>query len=64
MPTIINNPSTDNGNSGGAGVIIGIVLTIAILAIFFLYGLPSLRKNNTSGTTVNVPDKVQIDVNK
>jgi hypothetical protein len=63
MTTIINNPDTSGGNSGGVGLIVGAVVIIAIIALFFLYGLPALRKSS-SGTTVNVPDKIQVDVNK
>lgn len=66
MTTIINNPDTSgsNSNSGGVGLIIAVVVIIAIIALFFLYGLPALRKSNNSGTTVNVPDKIQVNVNK
>lgn len=70
MTTVINNPgngTSDNG-SGGAGMIIAVVVVIAIIALFFLYGLPALRNSagngSNTGTTVNVPDKIQVNVNK
>lgn len=63
MTTIINNPDTSGSNSGGAGLIIALVIVIALAVLFFLYGLPAIRKGN-GGTTVNVPDKVQVDVSK
>jgi len=64
MTTIINNPDTGGGKSGGgAGLIIGAVVVIAIIALFILYGLPALRRS-TSGTTVNVPDKINVNVNQ
>jgi hypothetical protein len=64
MATIINNPP-ENTDSGGAGLIIGIVMAIIIVFLFVAYALPALRKNNNnSGTTINVPDKVDVNVNK
>ena len=63
MATIINNPDSGSGSSGGIGLIIGVVAVIAVIALFFLYGLPALR-NSGNGTTVNVPDRIQVDVNK
>ena len=63
----INNntpPVSDYSNSsGGVGMIIGVVAVIAIIALFFLYGLPALRKSQNNDTNINVPDKIQIDVN-
>lgn len=61
MATIINNP--DGGNSGGGvGMIFGLIILVVLVALFFLYGLPMIR-NASKGTTINVPDKVQVDVN-
>lgn len=63
MTTIINNPDTGSGGSGGAGLIIGLVLVLVAIALFFLFGLPALR-NSSANTTVNVPDKINVNVNK
>lgn len=60
MTTVINNPGGEGGS--GVGIIVGVVLAIAIIAIFFIYGLPALRNNN-GGTNINVPDKIQVDIN-
>lgn len=62
MTTIINNPDSGD-SSGGIGILIAAVIIIAIIALFFLYGLPALRNDN-SGTTVNVPEKIRVDVNQ
>jgi hypothetical protein len=65
MPTIINNPpGSPNNDSSSAGLIIGLILIIAVLVLFFVYGLPALRNNASKGTTINVPDKVDVNVNK
>lgn len=66
MATIINNPdsgSSDNGG-GGFGMIVGAIVLVLILILFFVYGLPAIRGGGDSnGTTVNVPDKVDVNVN-
>jgi hypothetical protein len=64
MATIINNPDSGAGNdSGGMGMIIGAIVLVLILVLFFIYGLPALRGNNGStGNQINVPDKVDVNV--
>lgn len=67
MATIINNPSDGDGNvKGSGGMIVGIVVAIILLVVFFLFILPAMRSaNRSSGTTnINVPDKVNVDVQK
>jgi hypothetical protein len=64
MATIINNPSDSNNAGSGAGLIIGIVIAIIVLFIFIVYALPALRGSRSAGTTVNVPDKINVNVNK
>lgn len=60
MATVINNP--DSGASGMVSLIVGVVLILALVAVFAIYGLPLLRNTSNQGTTVNVPDKIQVDV--
>lgn len=65
MATVINNPGDGGGggNDSSSGVFIGIILAVVVAgALFFIYGLPAMRNTDT-GPTINVPDKVQIDVN-
>lgn len=56
MATVINNPPSDGGS--GAGVIVGLVVAVIIIAVVFIYGLPALR----NGTTNQAPS-ANIDVN-
>lgn len=63
MATIINNPDTGARDSGGMGLIVGVILAILIVALFVIYGLPAIRGTDRSGTNVNVPEKVDINVN-
>ena len=61
MATVINNPDSGDHSGGGAGMIIGAVILVLVLIIFFVYGLPAIRGTN-KGTTVNVPDKIDVNV--
>ncbi len=45
MTTVINTPPTNNGESTGFGLIIGIILTVLVIGLFFIYGLPALRNS-------------------
>ncbi len=63
MATIINNPDS-GGDKGSVGTIVGLIVLVLIVILFVLYGLPLLRgTNRANNTTIQVPDKVQVDVN-
>jgi hypothetical protein len=70
MATIINNPdTTPRDGSGGAGVVLAVVIVALVVIALLVYGLPGLRHSasttpGTSGATVNVPGKVDVNVNK
>ena len=61
MTTVINNPGENNGNNanGGAGVVIGAVLVLLVLAIVLIYSLPYIRQqidamSHPGNPTINV----------
>ena len=64
MATVINNPDSGGDNSGGMGMVIGAIVLVLILILFFVYGLPALRGGSDagSGTQVNVPDQIDVNV--
>lgn len=51
MSTIINTPG-----EGGSGTttIIGIILVIAAVVVFFMYGLPAIQNGTQKDTTIDV----------
>ena len=56
MSTVINNPGNGEGSDNAVGMIIGVVVLIVVIALFFVYVLPMIRDNNPtpSGTNINV----------
>jgi hypothetical protein len=52
MAIIINNPSTpqviDDGADAGMAMIVTLVVILVLAFIFFAYGLPALRVNQTA----------------
>ncbi len=60
MTTVINN--SGESESSGAGLIIGAIIAIVLIALFFMYGLPAIRstggEKNTTDINVNIPNPV------
>lgn len=69
MATIVNTPATTADHETTSGSMINLVIGVFIvllLAAFFLYvGLPIIRNVGTAtqAPQVNVPDKINVDVN-
>ncbi|MDD5068601.1 MAG: hypothetical protein PHS53_04350 [Candidatus Pacebacteria bacterium] len=57
MSTIINTPGNSSEDSG-LGIILGVLIAIIVIVLFFVYGLPALRGSQTAqpsnGINVNV----------
>lgn len=60
MATIVNTPAADSGSN--MGMIVGLLLLAVIVGLFFIYGIPALRQT-TSQPSINVPDKINVNVN-
>jgi hypothetical protein len=77
MATIINNPPqsqyrrsdtidhavVERDTNSGVGFLFGIILAILLAVLLFAYGLPYLRSVTDGGNNVNVPERIQLDVN-
>ena len=61
MATVVNNPS-GTGDNSGMGFLLGIILLIVFVVILLFYGLPLLQ-NSTSSPQLNVPGKIDVNVN-
>jgi len=60
--TIINNPSSDSG--GGMGMIVGLVILLVLGYLLWVYGLPALRNMQTQTPTINIPSKIDVNINQ
>jgi len=64
MATVINNPPQSNDSGGSMGMIVGVIVLVVLAYLFFVYGLPAVQQNQSGGTQINVPDKIEVDINK
>jgi hypothetical protein len=64
MATIVNTtPAQPVERSNGMGFLLGVVLILAFIFLFFLYGVPLLTQSfRSAGPQVNVPDKINVNV--
>ena len=65
MATVINNPPTPASDAGsGMGFFVGLLVVIILAVLFFVYALPAIRNSGSSDTNINVPDRINVDVNQ
>jgi hypothetical protein len=67
MATTIVNPAPNNNSSTGSGMgfLLGAIVLIVFLALFFVYALPFIRGLSGSGgvqVTVPVPKNINVNV--
>ena len=63
MATIINNPPT-NSSSGPLGIIITIAVFFVLGYLIIMYGIPAVQNMKLGGTQINVPSKIDVNVNQ
>lgn len=71
MATIVNTPAAahehvhDESSGSSMSLIIGILIVLMLAALFFFVGLPAFRSAAAPAQApqINVPDKVNVDVN-
>jgi hypothetical protein len=69
MATIVNNTPTPTENSGGNGFLGGVIIFIVFVVLLIYFGIPVLRNMgpiqvNTPAPQINVPDKIDVNVNQ
>jgi hypothetical protein len=62
--TVINNTAPPQRESSGSGFLLGVVLLILFFVLFFYYGLPMLRSYTPQAPQINVPGKIDVNVNQ
>jgi hypothetical protein len=62
MATIVNAPPSETTSNSALGLVLAMIILLVLAILFFVYGLPYFR--NTSGTQINVPDKLDVNVNQ
>lgn len=63
---VINNAAPAQApaqSDSGMGFLLGIILLIVAVVAFLYYGLPAIQRS-TSAPSVNVPGKIDVNVNK
>lgn len=64
MTTIINTPPASKESGGSMGMIIGLVVLIVVVYLFFVYGLPAIQHIQLGTPQINIPAKIDVNVNQ
>lgn len=57
MTTVINNPGVGETGDSAVGMIVGVILLLVVVGLFFVYALPAIRGNSAA------PRSDTVDVN-
>jgi hypothetical protein len=58
-------PSRNSNNNNGYGFLLWVVVLGILGVLFFVYALPYIRNlSSNSGVQINVPEKIDINVNQ
>lgn len=61
MSTIINNPPSGGSDDGsGIGLVIGVLLSIALIGLFIVYIWPAIQNGNTAKPQTTTEVKIQL----
>lgn len=64
MATTVVNPPQNSSNNG-MGFLLGIIVLVVLVILFFVYGLPYIQNNMTGGRIeVNIPDNIDVNLNQ
>lgn len=64
MATIVNNPPASGNSSGFMGMAIALIVLLALAYFGFIYGLPALKQMQLGSPQINIPSKIDVNVNK
>lgn len=60
---VVHHVDSESNNSG-MGFFLGIIILVVFLVLIIFYGFPYLRNISSGGTQINVPDKINVNVNQ
>ncbi|MFA6602585.1 MAG: hypothetical protein WCT01_02155 [Candidatus Shapirobacteria bacterium] len=65
MTTIVNNPPpVPQNTNNGLGPVVALISILLLGALFYIYGLPALRRANFGSTPqINVPNQIDVNIN-
>ena len=66
MATTIINPAPSNNSSdnNGMGFLIGAIVLIVVVFLFFVYVLPAIQNIKLGTPQINVPGKIDVNVHQ
>lgn len=64
MTTIINTPPATKESGGSMGVIIGLIVLVIVAYLFFMFGLPAIRRVQVGAPQINIPSKIDVNINQ
>lgn len=62
MTTIVNTPPASKESGGGIGMIVGFLVLIVVVYLFFVFGLPAIRQMGSP--QINIPSKIDVNINQ
>ncbi len=48
--------------SGNSSFLVGVIILIVLAFLLYYYGLPAIRSFGGGGTQVNIPDRINVNV--
>ena len=60
MTTVINNPGNSEGSDSSVGMILGVIVFLVVVGLFFVYGLPAIRNSRVTPPNGNIDINVKL----
>ncbi len=60
MTTVINNPGDGESSGSMTGMILGVVVLLVVIGLFFVYALPAMRNSGAAPTSGTVDVNVKL----